>query len=468
MTALSVADFDRARQDPEVFAALLVGQPLWPHQQEVVRSTARYRVLCAGRRAGKTRVFGVLALHAAFSRARSKVLILSNGERAAKRMFADVAAMAAAAPLLQGSVQDETTSTLVLSNGSVVECVPASMAAVRSAEADLLIIDEAGFIDPSIWQAAEPTVVARPGSRVLLCSTPWGDASHFFRALWTRGMETPDEGLRAWHWPSTVSPMVDPVLLEEIRERESAEYFEREYLAQWTDGAGAYFASDDIAAAVDDQPMLEPAAAGGVLAVGGVDWGQARDASTLVVVVLDGERMAARTDGRAVYRVSFALERYRTPYHQFIDELVQAAQGYRFQRLAAETNGVGQMPCEELRRACLGAGLGDPVLPVTTTSATKADGFGLLRMLLQQGRLVLPNHPALLKQLRALQFEQMPGGGVRISVPDAVGHDDLAMALGMAALVLLQAELLPLDERVYGIEDLIEDWDPVVAIGPDI
>lgn len=466
---LSIEDYERARRDPVVFAELLIGQPLWDHQVEVVRSSARYRVLCAGRRAGKTRVFGTLALHQGVAVAGSKVLIVSATDRSSKRMLADIAGMARQAQLLRSSVDDESTSRMVLTNGSEIECVPASMGSVRSAEADLLIVDEAGFVDQSIWEAAEPVVISRPGSRVLICSTPWGDVDHFFRALWQRGTDAPDGQVQSWHWPSTVSPMVDEVLLEEIRGRSSAEYFEREYLALWGDAAGTFFDSKDLSAAVDDRPMLEPSQAGRVPAVGGVDWGQARDASTLVAVVVDGPASEAREDGRSVYRVAYAVEWFGRPYHLVIEDLVEAARGFAFVALVAETNGVGQMPAEELRRAMLEAGLGSPVVPVVTTAATKADGFGLLRMLLQQGRLLLPDHPSLLKQLRALRFEQLPAGGVRISVPDAVGHDDLAMALGMAALQLMAQELgAGIPDRVYTVEDLFPDEDWRVSVGPDV
>ncbi len=468
MTTLTVEDFDRARRDPAVFAELLMGRPLWAHQLEVVESRARYRVVCAGRRAGKTAVFGAAGLHRAFAVAGSKVVIVSATDRSSKRMFKDMANQAAASPALRTSVVDESTSRLVLSNGSELECVPASMGAVRSAEADLLIVDEAGFVPQDIWEAAEPLVIARPGSKVLICSTPWGDLDHFFRLLWRQGMERPDDKVRSWHWPSSVSPLVDEDFLDDIAERSSAEYFEREYLAQWGDAAGAYFAGEDLAAARDERPMLTPEEAGGTWAVGGVDWGQARDASTLVCITVDGEATRVRGDGRPVYRVAYVFERYRTPYHQVIDELVAAASGYRFAALVTETNGVGQMPSEELRRALLAASLRDAVVPLTTTAATKADGFGLLRMLLQQRRLLLPDHPALLKQLHALRSEQLPGGGVRIAVPDAVGHDDLAAGLYLAAVELMNHELPAHAEVVVEMEDLFPGWERESAIGPDI
>src|SRR3954447_23505905 len=117
MSAPSLSTMDRAREDAAVFAEALVGAPLWPHQLEVAQSSARYRVICAGRQVGKSRLLAVLALHHAFSRARSLVLVVSSGDRAAKRLLEEVAALALGSPLLAGSVVDESLSAVVLSNG---------------------------------------------------------------------------------------------------------------------------------------------------------------------------------------------------------------------------------------------------------------------------------------------------------------------------------------------------------------
>ena len=96
---------------------------------------------------------------------------------------------------------------------------------------------------------------------------------------------------------------------------------------------------------------------------------------------------------------------------------------------------------------------------MATTSKLKQDGFGYVRLLLQQHRLRLPRHPALLKQLAALEYEQLESGLLRISVPEARGHDDLAMSLCLAALPLMSGELEP--EMVTIITD--EDLDPDLA-----
>ena len=72
-----------------------------------------------------------------------------------------------------------------------------------------------------------------------------------------------------------------------------------------------------------------------------------------------------------------------------------------------------------------------------TTTRSKENAYGFVKMLLQEGRLDLPRHPALLKQLGALAFEELPAGGFRISVPSRLGHDDLAAALATAVSVLV-------------------------------
>jgi hypothetical protein len=66
---VDLSTLDDARRDPSRFAELLVGAPLWPHQAEVAMSAARYRLICAGRQVGKSRLLAVLALWQAFSRA---------------------------------------------------------------------------------------------------------------------------------------------------------------------------------------------------------------------------------------------------------------------------------------------------------------------------------------------------------------------------------------------------------------
>jgi hypothetical protein len=460
--AMSVVD--RARRDPAVFAELLVGQSLWPHQRAVAASAARWRMVCAGRQVGKSRMLAIIALHKGFSSPRSMVLVVSSGETASKRLLEEVATLATSAPLLQGSVVDESSKAVVLSNGSTIRSVPASQAQIRGWAVDLLIVDEAAFIDQEIWRAAEPAIIARPGSRVILCSSPWGPADGYFKVLWERGRASPDQTYESWHWPSSTSPLVSAELLAEIREREEDRYFRREFLAEWTDDAGAYFSEAELRDAVGGFEMVSPddeeaAGLGGVAA--GVDWGFAHDANALAVIA--ARPLGLEDRGRPRFWVPWVEAVSSMPYAEWIERIVAASSvgggHYAMNAVVCELNGVGQMPSQVLERRMAELGAPGVVVPTFTDARLKETAFGYLKLLMQQGRLELPNDPTLLKQLRSLQFEQRPSGVTSIAVPERLGHDDAAMALALAATAVLGHDLPLVDDRVYGVEDLDLGWD---------
>lgn len=414
------------RDDPVLFAEHLIGEPLWSHQVELVRSQARIRAVCSGRQAGKSRALAVEALHTAFAIPGALVLILSAGEDAAKALLAEVSALAAS-PLLAGSVTDDGKSEMRLSNRSVIRSVPASQKQVRGRSVDLLIIDEACFIDEELWTAARYSVIARPGSRVLMASTPWGAADRFFAVTYRAG-EGGAEGYASFHWPSTASPLVDRELLGMWRATSTDREYRAEVLAEWVDSTGAYFSSAELEAAVaHGWEMVDPRSARGWTVTAGVDWGFARDASALCCL----GRVPEPHPLAGLWAVAYAAQAFGRPYAQWIEDVAQVGShrgGLRFGKVVAETNGVGQMPTYELQRR-----LGQVVAPVATTARLKEGWFGSAKLAMQRGELALPRHPELLKQLAALEYEMTDSGSMRIAVPErGGGHDDLAMAFAFA------------------------------------
>lgn len=438
------------------FAEHLVGRPLWPHQLEMALSPARYRAACAGRQVGKSRLLAIEALFQSFSKPGSLTLVVSAGEVAALRLLEECANLALGSPLLAGAVMDDNKTQLTLTNGSRIISVPASQRQIRGWSVDLLILDEAGFIDPEIWRAAEPAIIARPGSRVILSSSPWGGLGHFFRQIWNIGMNAPDEHTASFHWPSSVSPMISQADLDRIQEREAPHYFNREYLAEWTDESGAYFTTDEIDNAVADYQLLDPTLARRApLVIGGIDWGMS-DANAVVYVgaLGDTELNEEKLGDRPVFYVPWLESWHRMPYATFIkDRLVENARLFAVHRYISETNGVGQYPTQDLEARTM---TDDSLLTrcwiigAHTDTRRKTGGFGRIKGLLQEGRLVLPRHPDLLRQLHALTFEQSEGGQFKISVPENVGHDDLAMALLQACSGLQTGWGFPMWENETG------------------
>lgn len=430
MTAQAISGPDLL--DPVVFASKVLGRPAWEHQAEVLRDPARYRLLLAGRQSGKSATLAIAALHVAATKRNALVLIVSAGEVAARRLLADVAAVAASSPLLAGAVIDESKSALVLTNGARIISVPASQRQIRGWSIDLLIIDEAGFIDTDLWRSAEPAIAARPGSRVLAASTPWGGPDAWFRRLWRQGTDAPTDAVRSWRWPSSISPLMDAELLAQIQEREPADYFQREFMAEWTDSAGSYFSESEIMNAVADYRMTPPEdvsvrARGDRMlpCAAGVDWGLRNDANAVVLLAL----MGGSTDGRDRLYIPWMEARTGWPFAEFIDRIGGIADRYWLRIVASERNGVGEFPTSQLQAHLYERETRSRVAPIWTDQRRKMSGFGRIKGLLQADRLVLPLHPPLLKELRSLEFEQAANGGVRIAVPERAGHDDLAMAL---------------------------------------
>lgn len=438
----------RAIDDVGLFSRALLGVELWPYQLELARSPARYRVVAKGRQVGGSHLLAVLALHAAWRKPHQMVLIVASGEVASRRLLEVISTMATSSAMFRGSVLDDSKSELRLGNGSRILAVPASHRQIRGWAVDLLLVDEAGFIDQEIWQAAEPAIIARPGSRVVLASSPWGGASHFFRLLWERGTRSPDEQVASWHWPTTMSPNVSDEDLEEIRKRNSPLYFAREYLAEWTADVSSFFTQAEIDNAVADYELVTPGRKGenwrrlGEV-VGGLDFGQAVDSHALVTVgvLADGGRNQRELGPEPVFWIPHLEVHERMPYHRFTDLVLDACdptrEGLRARWLVAERNGVGAPVAESLKMRAWERRMPTTVVPAWTDNRRKESGYGAIRLLLQQGRLVLPRHVELLKQLAGLQLEITPTGATRIHVPEAGGaHDDIVDALmqSMSAL----------------------------------
>jgi hypothetical protein len=190
--------FKAARDDLAVFADL-VGRPMKDWQVESLRLERSTTVIVAPRQTGKSRSLAVLALHRAFRSPGVRVLVVSAGEDAARRLLTEVRSVATGSPLLAGSVVDELSALVTLSNGSEIRSVPASERAIRGWTVDLLIIDEAASVeDDLILGAALPTTAARPEARIVLAGSPllasgafydfatrgWGGSEHVASFRW--------------------------------------------------------------------------------------------------------------------------------------------------------------------------------------------------------------------------------------------------------------------------------------------
>lgn len=124
------------------------------------------------------------------------------------------------------TLRRDSATTIELTNGSRIMSLPGSPKSVRGWTADLLIIDEAAFIDPETFLAARATVAT--GGRIVVQSTPAGPFGPFYD-LW-------EEGGTEWARYQVRSDQVG-IITSEFLEREAAsldpEEYAQEYLGEF-------------------------------------------------------------------------------------------------------------------------------------------------------------------------------------------------------------------------------------------
>lgn len=385
-------------------------------QRAIVQSARRFNTVACGRRFGKTTLGLALAAHGAPHAPGGLLAGYSVGWFAPTYRLLDEAWRAA-----KGFLRSRITHTdaqqkrLELVGGAALDFwTLEDTDAGRGRKYGLVIVDEAAMARhlEETWNAAiRPTLTDYKGGAWFL-STPKG--RNYFWRLHQRGSgESPEWA--AHHAPTTANPYIDPVEVEDARINLPERIYAQEYLAQFLeDGAGVFRRVTD---AIDDELMAAMETSrdrqDGSGYVIGIDWGRHNDFTVLTTVEVPSNRVVA-IDRFNRIEYAFQIERLRALYARF-----PAA------HIVAESNSMGEPLIEQLRR------LEVPVQAFQTTNASKASIIEALSMALEQGRLKIPRHPDLVRELLAFDQERLPSGLIRYGAPPGQ-HDDTVMSLALA------------------------------------
>ena len=153
-----------------------------PWQQEVLKTSGNM-LLCSGRQTGKSTIISIRAGDEAIKNDKFSILIISSTERQSEELFQKcINYIHAKAPRLIKTGKDKPTKHIInLLNGSIIRCLPTGLAGsgIRGYTINLLIADEAAFIDDMVWSAVTPMLMTTGGS-IWLVSTPNGRSGYFY------------------------------------------------------------------------------------------------------------------------------------------------------------------------------------------------------------------------------------------------------------------------------------------------
>lgn len=218
---------------------------LHPKQMEVYRCKARFRVVVAGRRWGKTALSRVLMITRAASKPKQKVWYVAPSYRMAKQiMWLD---LQDALPRQWIKKINETTLTITLKNGSRIELKGADKPdSLRGVGIHFLVLDEFQDISEETWtKVLRPTLADTMGEAIFI-GTP--KAYNYLHKVWKNG-QNPKKQARnewySWQFPTITSPFIPRSEIEAARRDMDPKSFAQEFEASFETMSGrVYYAFD--------------------------------------------------------------------------------------------------------------------------------------------------------------------------------------------------------------------------------
>ncbi len=238
--------------DPVVFQETMLSQeiPLLDAWQTVAcRSTSPGLLLLCGRQTGKSTFAAVMALWKVMMQPNTLVLLISPTLRQSSELFRKTMVlfdlMKADPPPIK-----RTQTELWLPNGSKIFSLPgANPDAIRGySNIDLVIEDEAAFVNDRTFTAYRPMLATNARGRHVLLTTPYGRRGHFYD-LWT----SDDPYFEKIAIQSKECLRIAPSFLDTEQRVLSSRAYRQEYECEFLEAANAVFPADLIERLTDKE-----------------------------------------------------------------------------------------------------------------------------------------------------------------------------------------------------------------------
>jgi len=416
MSVSGLTDYDSLRSTPSTFVANVLGVTPFEYQTEFLDSDDSRKCFTSGRQVGKSRCCAWYGLHRAATTQNTLVLITAPSLRQSSNLFKQLRTEMSQAGATDATISDDAwgidrdTQTIIeFENDSEIHCLPTGRNGnqIRGYTADLIIVDEAAFIDDSIFEdVLEPMTFATDGELVL-ASTPYGTSGYFYQAF-----NDPDwYSQRVASWDN---PLIEDEDLERFTEGKTRAQIKREVEGRFVEDADSFLSTELIREALGTpERRTDDVYLGADIAAAGTD--------ETVLTLLDGSANVFDIEAYQDMGVLEAADRI-----QVLDN------HYGFETIGVDRTGLGTGTVESLRER---TGIGRRIEDIYLTIQTKQSVYQALKSELQAGAVTLPHDEMLQTQLDALTFTKRSSGNISIHAADDV-HDDYCDSLAIGIWIL--------------------------------
>lgn len=384
--------------------------------------------LICGRRAGKSQIAALEAVHAAAFRdyrnvlapgERGVVMVLAADRQQARVVFGYVVGLLEAAPPLAALVAAKRRESVDLKTGVSIEIHTASYKTTRGYTLVAAVLDEVAFWatesganpDAEILAAIRPGLATIPGARLLALTTPYARRGEAWRAF-TGHYGKDADPVCVWRAATrTMNPQVPEAVVARAY-ADDATAAEAEFGAQFRRDVESFLDAEAVGAVVvPGRRELPPRP--GVEYVAAVDpSGGSADAFTMAIAHREGERVVLDVvrERRPPFSPDAVVAEFTAVFSEYaVHKVTGDRYGGEWPRERFATRGVRYVPAERNR----------------------SEAYLALLPLVNSGRVELLDVPTLTAQLVALERRTARGGRETVDHPP-FGHDDVANAAALA------------------------------------
>ena len=213
---------------------------LLPWQQEVMESSARFKVIAAGRRTGKSHLAAVSLILSALNGEKGKTFYVAPTQGQARDVIWNTIFDIAGEIIERSHVNN---LEITLAGGNTIYLKGADRPdTLRGVSLKHLVLDEYAFMKPDVFDSILRPALADCKGTAIFIGTPEG-RNHFFDVY--QGAESWDDW-ESFHFTSFDNPIVDKAEIEHARQTLPAWAFQQEFMASFDARTGGMFDTDNF------------------------------------------------------------------------------------------------------------------------------------------------------------------------------------------------------------------------------
>lgn len=380
-----------------------------PWQKEVLEYEGNI-ALRSGRQVGKSTVVSMKAAEYAIRNPRHVIMIISATERQAQLLFEKTLGyLIDNHPYKLKKGRDRPTKHKVeLQNGARIYSLPTGMsgAGIRGYTVNMLIADEAAFINEAVWQAVTPMLAVTKG-KIILLSTPFGRRGYFYQRF-------NDDSFKTWHISSEDCPRADKIFLAQEKKSMSKLQYAQEYLGEFVDELRQFFPTELIHKCMTISKGVHPYTKNRDLFLG-VDIARMGEDETVLTAV-------SRQNREIIRMIDLEITK-KTRLTDTIDRIKRSDMRFNYKKIYIDTTGVGGgvydvlLQDDDVRRKIVSIeNASKPLEPGDKRKKRilKEDLYANLLRLMEQGNIELFDNPEVELSLKSVQYEYGDTGRLKL------------------------------------------------------